>query len=219
MNGAVITALNEAGTIAELIYQLKRQGLDVCVVNDGSTDDTGKVAELAGAHVIHHDKPRGIGKSLVEAWRYAIAQGWKYTMQIDAGGSHDPYSYLTWSFPNKPDIHIGTRFKGKFGYIGGSAWRKAGSKLAAKLLNFASHQKITDWTSGYRVFSLTALRHLVGVNYMTNAHTWQIEVLHEAFRQGLTVAEFPIIYRATNSTFKLSMVDDLIKVWLWVLFT
>jgi glycosyltransferase involved in cell wall biosynthesis len=217
MNGAVITALNEAGTIAELVYQLKRQGLDVCVVNDGSTDDTGKVAELAGAHVITHDKPRGIGKSLVEAWRYAIIKGWRYTVQIDAGGSHDPnddvHRYIG------GDIVIGSRFLEHSAYLGGSKWRKMGSYYAAKLLNFASHQKITDWTSGYRVFSLTALRHLVNVPYMTNMHTWQIEVLHEANRQGLTVSEAPITYRATNSTFKLSMIDDLIKVYLWVLFT
>lgn len=218
MNGAVITALNEAGTIAELIYQLKRQGLDVCVVNDGSTDDTGKVAELAGAHVIHHERPRGIGKSLVEAWRYAIIKGWRYTVQIDAGGSHDPHDWQK-AFDSQIDIMIGSRFAEHSAYLGGSKWRKMGSAYAAKLLNFASHQKITDWTSGYRVFSLTALRHLVNVPYMTNMHTWQIEVLHEALRQGLTVSEAPITYRATNSTFKLSMVDDLIKVWLWVLFT
>lgn len=217
MNGAVITALNEAGTIAELVYQLKRQGMDVCVVNDGSTDDTGKVAELAGAHVIHHAKPRGIGKSLAEAWRYAIIKGWRYTVQIDAGGSHDPIDL--WHGSPLSDIVIGSRFTNGSAYLGGSKWRKMGSAYAAKLLNFASHQHITDWTSGYRVFSLTALRHLVNVSYMTNMHTWQIEVLHEANRQGLKVSEAPITYRATNSSFKLSMIDDLIKVYLWVLFT
>jgi len=218
MNGAVITALNEAGTIAELVYQLKRQGLDVCVVNDGSTDDTGKVAQLAGAHVINHDKPRGIGKSLVEAWRYAIIKGWRYTVQIDAGESHDPHELVS-KIISVGDILVGSRFMEGSAYLGGSKWRKMGSYYAAKLLNFVSYKKITDWTSGYRVFSLTALRHLVNVHYMTNMHTWQIEVLHEAYRQGLIIAEAPITYRATNSTFKLSMIDDLIKVYLWVLFT
>jgi hypothetical protein len=217
MNGAVITALNEAGTIAELVYQLKRQGLDVCVVNDGSTDDTGHVAELAGAHVIHHAKPRGIGKSLVEAWRYAIVKGWRYTVQIDAGGSHDPLDDIHRYIGG--DIVIGSRFIEGSAYLGGSKWRKMGSYYTAKLLNFASHQHITDWTSGYRVFSLTALRHLVNENYMTNMHSWQAEVLHCAIQKNLSISEAPITYRAGRSTLKWKTIDDMIKVYLWILFT
>lgn len=216
MNGAVITALNEAGTIAELVYQLKQRGFAVCVVNDGSTDDTGIVAELAGAYVIHHGKPHGIGKSLVEAWRYAISAGWEYTVQIDAGGSHDVNDIPR--FQNV-DVLIGSRFREFASYSGGSKWRRVGSKLAAKLLRFATHEKFTDWTSGYRVFSRKALQSLVNIHYMTNMHTWQIEVLHEATERGLSVSEFPIHYKASNSTFRLSMLDDLIKVYLWILLT
>lgn len=216
MNGAVITALNEAGTIGELVYQLKRQGLSVCVVDDGSTDDTGQIANLCGAHVIKHKTPQGIGKSLVEAWRYAILQGWQYTLQIDAGGSHDPKDFQYVS--HYADVLIGTRFTVDLDYQGGTWWRKAGSKAVAWFCNFVTHQHINDWTSGYRLFSLNALRRLVEVHYMTNMHTWQIEVLQAAIDNEMTIAEAPITYRATNSTMKLQTVDDLFKVLLWMLF-
>jgi glycosyltransferase involved in cell wall biosynthesis len=219
MNGAVITALNEAGTIAELVYQLKRQGLAVCVVNDGSSDDTGIVAELAGAHVIHHRKPQGIGKSLMEAWKYSLSQGWDYTLQIDAGKSHDPKEYANMSYDiSLVDVVIGSRFIVDNNYLGGSWIRKNGSKITAKICNFLARQDISDWTSGYRIFSKKALEILSIQNYMTNMHTWQIEVLYSAFQHGLKVRETGITYRAGRSTMKLQTVDDLFKVLLWMFF-
>ena len=215
MNGAVITALNEAGTIAELVYQLQKQGLDVCVINDGSTDDTGLVAQLAGAHVIHHAKPHGIGKSLVEAWKYAIAQGWKYTVQIDTGNSHRATDAIA-MMQARQDVVIGSRFLPTSRYIG-RGWRATLSKITAAACNFATHQEISDWTSGYRAFSLNALRKLSLENYITDMHTWQIEVIHAAIKHDLTIAEAPITYRAGNSSLKLKTIDDLIKVYLWIL--
>jgi dolichol-phosphate mannosyltransferase len=218
MNGAVITALNEADTIGALVKALRGQGLAVCVVDDGSTDDTGKIAAFWNAHVIRHDTRQGIGRSLVEAWRYAIEQGWEQTYQLDAGGSHSVDEEIM-SLHGTYDIYIGSRFRPFGQYQGGSTWRKLGSKWTAKALNFATHQHITDWTSGYRVFSRRALLALVDVNYMTNMHTWQIEVLHAAMQRGLTIAEAPITYKAGRSTFRWALLDDLIRVYLSVFFS
>lgn len=215
MNGAVITALNEAETIAELVNQLQKQGLEVCVVNDCSIDDTGFVAQLAGAHVIHNAKHHGIGKSLVEAWKYAIAQEWKYTVQIDAGNSHRATDAIA-MIQARQDLVIGSRFLPTSRYIG-RGWRAILSKITAWACNFATHQEISDWTSGYRVFSLNALRKLSAEHYITDMHTWQIEVVHAAIKHDLTIAEAPITYRAGNSSLKLKTIDDLIKVYLWIL--
>ncbi len=215
MNGALITALNEADTIGQLVKFLKMQGLEVCVIDDGSTDNTGVIAGAWGADVIRHDTPQGIGKSLLEGWRYALWRGWDRLIQIDAGGSHDP-SQIDILLTSGADITIGSRFLPTSQYIG-RGWRSIASRITAALLNFATHKKITDWTSGYRIFSNRALQELEHVQYMTNAHTWQIEVLGEAIHKKLTISEFPITYTAGNSTMKWKTVDDLIKVYLWVL--
>jgi glycosyltransferase involved in cell wall biosynthesis len=219
MNGAVITALNEAETIGALVKALKSQGLAVCVVNNGSTDETEWQARINGAHVISHDYVWEFADSLMDAWKYAISQGWEYIIQIDAGGSHTIDTTMTDFYKRYYDVKIGSRFCGERAhYIGGSWWRKLGSRIVAHALNFATHQRITDWSSGYRCFSCKALQALVGVPYLTKGHTWQIEVLHAALRKGLTVTEAPITYHAGRSTFKMKMIDDLIKVYLYIFF-
>jgi glycosyltransferase involved in cell wall biosynthesis len=215
VNGAVIAALNEERTIGRLVTQLKTQGLQVCVIDDGSTDSTGRIAKEAGAVVIRHPQPLGIGKSLMDGWRYSLDQAWHYTVQIDAGGSHNPQEWQK-GFDSNTDIMIGSRFRKQSEYIG-RRWRAIASRITAHALNFATKQKITDWTSGYRVFSRKALEVLIDYQYMTNMHTWQIEVIGEAVHKGLSVAEFPITYRAGDSSMKWQTVDDLIKVYLWIL--
>ena len=194
-------------------------------MDDGSVDGTGCKAYYAGAYIITHDQSRGIGRSLVEAWQYAIEQGWEWTYQLDAGGSHGPKDTFTLFCFTEPwgDLGVGSRFMKHYppkdDYIGGSWWRKTGSRVVAGACNFATHQHITDWTSGYRVFSRRALEQLVDVHYLTNMHTWQIEVLHAALQRGLTVAEAPITYRAGRSSFSWRLLDDLIKVYFHVFFS
>lgn len=214
MNGAVITAKDEAETIGDLVSDLRELGLEVCVIDDGSKDATGEIAAQAGAFVIYHAESLGIAKSLMEGWQYAIWQNWERTVQIDAGGSHDPhqiYRLLT----SGTDITIGSRFMPASLYIG-RRWRAIASRIMAGMLNFATHKKITDWTSGYRVFTQRALNELVKVHYLTKMHTWQIEVLSAAIYKKLTISEFPITYKAGNSTLKLSTIIDSVTVYLWV---
>lgn len=215
MNGAIIAALNEEETIGELVKVLRSYGLEVCVINDGSKDGTEWKALTSGACTLTHKTPQGIRESLIEGWQYALQQGWQRIIQIDAGGSHDPHQIVK-LLSSDADVVVGSRFINGSKYIG-RKWRSYASRIVASALNFATHKKVKDWTSGYRVFSRKALFVLMNCHYMTKMHTWQIEVLHEAFRKGLTVEEKPITYIAGDSSLKLKTVDDLIKVYLWIL--
>lgn len=216
MNGAVITALNEAETIGALVAELKAQGLEVLVIDDGSTDETKNEALINGAYVIRHKSPQGIRKSLIQAWEIALDCGWDYTAQIDAGGSHNPSDWTAIKLHEHRDLFIGSRFRPASKYIG-RRWRATASRIVAVLLNFITHKKITDWTSGYRVFSRKALEVLKAQNYLATGHAWQIEVIQSALENNLTVAEFPITYRAGSSSLKIKTIDELLKVMLWVL--
>ena len=212
-NCACITAKNEAGTIGQLVASLKQQGLPAIVVDDGSKDGTGSLAYLAGAVVIWHARPRGIGPSLIETWREALRLGCQGMVQLDAGGSHDPRDALALiSGLSHADIVIGSRFVPGAQYRG-KPIRKCLSRIAAWACNRHSPVKLADWTSGYRAFSRRALLLLASLPYEAKMHGWQIEVLFKALGLGLSVAEVPIVYYASRST--LDFQAALEAFWVW----
>jgi hypothetical protein len=73
---------------------------------------------------------------------------------------------------------------------------------------------IADWTSGYRVFTAPAARWLLSCDYQATMHAWQIEVLLQAHRGGLSIAEVPITYQAGQSALNRAAVREVGRVWL-----
>jgi dolichol-phosphate mannosyltransferase len=215
---AVITAKDEAETIGPLVSALISQGMSVIVVNDGSRDKTGPLAIKAGArYIINHTERQGIAKSLLEAWQAALDQGADRIIQIDAGGSHNPEDakcLLMMQGAYDYDVVIGSRFCEGAHYTG-RPWRAFLSRLSALLMNFVAHSRLTDWTSGYRVFSRSALECLLQHKYYATMHAWQMEVLAWALLDKLTICEYPITYTAGRSSMKWKLIDEAIMVWLW----
>jgi len=84
----VVAAYNEASVIASVIANLIRCNYNVIVVDDGSTDQTGKVAALAGARVLTHPINLGQGAALQTGIEYALRQDADYIVTFDADGQH-----------------------------------------------------------------------------------------------------------------------------------
>jgi len=212
----VIPALNEVATIGMLVAAAKQFG-SVIVVDDGSGDGTGKLAWAAGANVIRHATREGIGSSIRDGWRAALKCGAERIVVMDAGGSH--------AAPEMPrllreaaDLVIGSRFVLHGLYLGGSWWRRWGTRLAGILCNLAQGGPwIRDWSSGYRVYSAQVVKELLKLNYRAKMHAWQIEVLARARELGMTVQEVPITYRAGRSSLRLAGIWEAIIVWLLIL--
>lgn len=212
-----ITAKNEAATIGDLVRALlyNYQLGGVVVVNDGSCDETGRLAERAGADVITHRDSAGIGPSLLEAWQYALNNGAGRIGQMDAGGSHD-YKGLGALLQVEADVVIGSRFC-KGGQYHGRHWRAWGSRAAALVMNLSqSGGVIRDWTSGYRVFTADAARRLLHYRYDARMHAWQIEVLARARMERLLIVEQPISYQAGDSSLHWRGVNEAVTTWLAV---
>jgi glycosyltransferase involved in cell wall biosynthesis len=87
---AVVPCLNEAAAIGPLVRAVRRHLPAVIVVDDGSTDDTARLAAAGGADVLRHDRPQGKGASLQTGWRRAHERGFAWALCLDGDGQHAP---------------------------------------------------------------------------------------------------------------------------------
>ena len=87
---AVIPCFNEVAGIAALVSALRRQISFVLVVDDGSTDETGRSARDAGAAVIRHERNRGKGAALESGLSQLLKQGFEWAVTLDGDGQHAP---------------------------------------------------------------------------------------------------------------------------------
>jgi len=88
----IIPAFNEEAGIAAVVADIHTQApdFDVLVVDDGSSDGTARAARDAGAIVLAHNFNMGYGVTIQTGYKFAYEKGYKYIIQIDGDGQHDP---------------------------------------------------------------------------------------------------------------------------------
>lgn len=162
-NLIVMPAFNEQEALPKTLASLARlpAGFDVLVVNDGSTDRTAAVAEALAAaapipvHVVHLPVNSGIGVAVQTGYRFAAERGgYRYVIQFDADGQHDPGSLaplVEQCEREGLDLCIGSRFLVPSGPgFRSTAARRAGIWFFARLISLLSGVPVTDPTSGLR---------------------------------------------------------------------
>lgn len=228
----VITTKNESETIRGLVSWFVRFGHPVYVVDDGSHDHTASLAIQAGATEVYQTGGKwGIGPSLMQGWRMALANpAVMYVLQIDAGGSHQVDDFplmrgwlfepsLKGSVHRQVDVVIGSRFCSGANYLSNRTpwWRPLASRTMALLCNFAQggvHWH--DWSSGYRLFRREVIAYLLTKEYHARMHGWQLEVLAYAAEKGYRIHECPITYIAGRSSFNSAIAREAIRVWWYI---
>ena len=158
----IIPALNEEESVARVIDSVRQQipHADVLVVNDGSSDATGKCAEAAGAMVLHMPYNVGIGASVQAGFQFAAKQDYDIVVRNDGDGQHDAAEItrmLAILASGEADIVIGSRYIENRGYVG-SPMRRIGSLILANLISAIVKQRITDPTSGFIVCNRHAIQ-------------------------------------------------------------
>ena len=159
---AVIPAYNESATVEAVIARVRRHapGFDVVVVNDGSTDDTADRARAAGAAVLEMPFNVGIGGAVQAGFVYAREHGYRYMVQVDGDGQHEPreISRLLEVLEADPslDVACGSRFLRPGEYLAPIS-RRTGIHVFAFLLSRIVRQPVTDPTSGFRLYNRRAI--------------------------------------------------------------
>lgn len=188
-----IPAWNEQGSIADVIAKVQehRPDADILVVNDGSTDDTAKVALAAGAAVVSLPFNVGVGGAMRTAFLYAKREGYTALVQVDADGQHDPADLdRVLDGLADADVVVGTRFHPNSMYFVGGPRRWA-MVLLSKSLSRMNRHTISDPTSGFRSAGPRAID-LFAVEYPADYLGDTVGSLAIAIRHGLTIHETPV---------------------------
>ena len=189
----LIPAYNEAATVGNVIARVLQQGLAVLVVDDGSSDDTARVAVRAGANCVQLPFNLGVGGALRCGFRWAVKMGYDCVVQCDADGQHSPeeiVGLIEFAEDNRLHLAIGSRFLGDSPFKS-SPVRRIPMRLMAKLASRAAGVKITDTSSGFRAIRqplLSEFARKFPVHYLGDT----FDVTVEAGRQGYRVGEIPV---------------------------
>ena len=156
---AVVPAYNEVRMIARVVHAIRDRApeFDVVVIDDGSTDATAVEAESAGATVVRHPFNLGIGGAVQSGFTYALENGYDRLVQIDGDGQHDPAEVrkliAAMDADHELDMVCGSRFVTADSEYVAPISRRTGIHIFAFLLSRIVGQRVTDPTSGFRLFN------------------------------------------------------------------
>lgn len=198
----------------------------VLVVDDGSPDGTGELADRLSAadpriRVLHRPDKDGLGKAYLAGFAIALADGFDYIVEIDADGSHDPAELpaMLALAEGGADLVIGSR-RVAGGAVSNWPWmRRAISQVGNWYARTMLRSRIGDITAGYRVFRATALSDLDLQNISSQGYCFQVELAWRLERSGHRVVEHPITFverESGQSKMHLGIVvEALLRVTLW----
>src|SRR5712664_526964 len=175
-------------------------GVDVLVVDDNSPDGTGKIAdELAvkhpSIHVLHRIEKNGLGRAYIAGFNWALEHGYEFVFELDGDFSHNPDDIpMFLEAAQNADLVLGSRYLNGIRIINWPLSRLMLSKSAAKYVQIITGMPFTDPTGGYKCFRRRALEAIQLEEVRSNGYSFQIEMTHRLWRQGMKVVEVPIIF-------------------------
>lgn len=196
----VMAAYNEGSQIRSVVSGVVREGYRVVVVDDGSDDDTARIAAMAGAQVITHPVNLGQGAALQTGIEYALRGGAEVIVTFDADGQHrtsDIKNLVQALTTYNADFALGSRFLG--GTVGLKASRRMLLKAAILLTRLTSGLRLSDTYNGLRAMTRRgATKIQLSQNRMAHAS----EILHQIALSRLKYVEVPVVIEYTAYSMK-----------------
>jgi len=215
----IVPAFNEAAALGPVLLRahkvLQNLGVahEVIVVDDGSTDQTAKVATVSGARLVTNNGNLGKGCALRRGFREAKGQ---VIVTIDADGENWPEEIPILLSPimdvkEGADVVVGSRFMSRSIEPGvTSPVHLLGNKILNVTLYFLTKTRITDSQSGFRAFKRAALQNLA---LESRGYEIEAEMVVKMLRKGFTLKEVPITYnKRTSGCSKLRTFKDGFKI-------
>ncbi|SMC76522.1 Glycosyltransferase involved in cell wall bisynthesis [Desulfocicer vacuolatum DSM 3385] len=190
-----IPCYNEADTLATTLAELPREmpGFKVVewlIINDGSTDDTVKVAKKNGVdHIVNHTRNQGLARAFMTGLDACLRLGADIIVNTDADNQYNGSNIPQLAGPvleGKADIVIGSRPIGSITHF--SPVKKILQKLGSWVVRGASNTHITDAPSGFRAIHRTAAQQMV----VFNDYTYTLETIIQAGQKNMAIISVPI---------------------------
>ncbi len=188
----IVPAYNEEAAITTVLKDLRDhfpEG-DILVVNDGSRDRTSEAARALGVGVIDLPYNLGIGGAMQTGFLYALTEGYDTAIQFDGDGQHraDEIKKILGAFRLRgADLVVGSRFLSEKGFTS-SMQRRIGSKILSLVVSALTGKRITDTTSGFRVYSRKTIEFFS--SFYPEDYP-EVETLVLAHKKGLGIEEVP----------------------------
>jgi len=200
---AVVPTYNERDNLPVLARGiLGHEGFRLLVVDDGSPDGTGEIADRlvsqypGRVEVMHRTGKRGLGRSYIDGLRHALAStDAELICQMDADLSHNPeYLPALVAATAQADVVIGSRYLNGVSVVNWPLHRIFLSTFANRYIRTVTGLSASDCTSGFRCWRREALQRLPLDSMVSDGYAFLVEMLFDAARNGSRIAEVPIIF-------------------------
>ena len=199
----IIPTYDEASNIPLLLPQVLSQDerIDVLVVDDGSPDGTGKIAdrmasESSRIHVLHREKKLGLGTAYLAGFAWALERKYDFIFEMDADFSHDPKHLPEFlEAIQDADLVLGSRYlHGRVTVVNWPMGRLLLSYGANIYARVVTGLKLYDSTGGFKCFRRRVLEAIDLDRVHSNGYAFQIEMSLRAVKKGFNIKEIPIVF-------------------------
>jgi dolichol-phosphate mannosyltransferase len=219
-----IATYNEAGNIERLVDRVLRSSdeVDLLITDDSSPDGTGEILDRIAAteprlRVIHRATKSGVASAHVNAFRFALDEGYGNLLEMDADFSHDPDDVPRLiAAVRRADVACGSRLMRGGRIIGRPRSRDLLTRAGGLYTRLVLGLRLTDPTAGFRCSSRRALEVLDLDAIRSRGYGMQMELNWAFKRAGIRVVEIPIVFREREEGVSKMTFDILLESWLCV---
>lgn len=205
----LVAAYNEEATIADVVARAKDHVADVVVVDDGSDDDTAKLAEHAGARVVRHPSNEGKGVAVRTGLAHVLNDDFTHVLFIDADLQHDPSDIPL--LVDKAETGFGEFVVAErvFDKNNMPRSRYYANTIGSQVMSTLTATPIRDSQSGFRLIKADLLRPL---SLTARRYEIEAEILVKLVRRGARVDRVPVTSTWSGTHSKMRPVRDVFRI-------
>jgi len=198
----IIPTYNERENIERIVPLVleKDTSIHVLIVDDGSPDGTGQIADGMAKEdgrivVIHRKNKSGLGTAYIAGFKFALERGYDFIFEMDCDFSHDPeYIPHFLEAVRDTDLVLGSRYRSEVNVINWPMYRLLLSYYANVYSRIITGLPVKDATGGFKCFRREVLEAIELDKVKSNGYSFQIEMSFRAWKKGFKIKEIPIVF-------------------------